>query len=105
MMVPVEPGYGLVGRDAVLRQTHATIEELTGGRGRLVLVTGEPGMGKSALLHVAVDLAAQRGVAVFTAQCAPEPGAPALWFWTQLLRGLQAEQAERADPAELDPWL
>ena len=62
-------------------------------------------MGKSALLHVAVDLAAQRGVAVFTAQCAPEPGAPPLWCWTQLLQGLQAEQAEQADPADLDPWL
>ena len=102
MMVAVEPGYGLVGRDAVLRETHATIEELTRGRGRFVLFTGEPGMGKSVLLRVATDLAAQRGMGVFSAQCAPEPGAPPLWCWTQLLQGLQAEQA---DPTELDPWL
>ena len=36
------------------------------------------------------------------AQCAPEPGAPPLWCWTQLLQGLQAEQD---NPADLDPWL
>src|SRR6478736_10052509 len=97
MMVAVEPGYGLVGRDAVLREIHATIEGLTPGRGGFVLFSGEPGMGKSALLRVAADLATQRGVAVFTAQCAPEPGAPPLWCWTQLLEGLRAEQAEHAD--------
>ena len=35
----------------------------------------------------------------FTAQCAPEPGAPPLWCWTQLFQGLRPERTA------LDPWL
>lgn len=99
MMVAVESAYGLVGRDAVLREIRTTVEELSYGHGRLVLVAGEPGMGKSALLRVAVELAARRGFGTFTAQCTPDAGAPPLWCWTQLLRALQS------DGADIDPWL
>ena len=99
MMVAVESAFGLVGREPELQAVHASVEDLTRGRGRLLLITGEPGMGKSALLRIAVDLATERGVASFTASCAPEPGAPPLWCWTQLFQGLRSERTA------LDPWL
>jgi hypothetical protein len=99
MMETVESAYGLVGRDAVLREIATSVEDLSGGRGRLVLVAGEPGMGKSAVLQVAGELAARRGLAVLTARCSPEAGTPPLWCWTQLLRSLRSQRSE------LDPWL
>jgi hypothetical protein len=41
---------GLIGRDDVLAQLVRAVEELVGGRGGLVLLTGEAGIGKSAVV-------------------------------------------------------
>lgn len=48
--------YGLFGRDEVLRSLHRTLLE-----GGSVVVTGEPGLGKSSLLKVADQLAQRAG--------------------------------------------
>jgi len=55
----------LIGRGAELARLNNWVTELLAGHGRAVLVEGEPGIGKSTLLRVALDVAAKRGCEVF----------------------------------------
>jgi DNA-binding CsgD family transcriptional regulator/tetratricopeptide (TPR) repeat protein len=55
----------LVGRAAELAVLRQWVDELIAGRGRAVLVEGEPGIGKSVLLHDVTTAAAARGCDVF----------------------------------------
>ncbi|MFI5892620.1 AAA family ATPase [Actinoplanes sp. NPDC051513] len=76
-------GGGLVGRVAEV----AALDELRAGaargEGALALLTGEPGIGKTAVLEEAVSRAA--GMAVLTGRASPDEGAPAFWPWLRLL--------------------
>ena len=47
------------------------LSETRAGRGRLVLVEGEAGIGKTALLELAMRLAAERGLTLFSARGGP----------------------------------
>lgn len=91
-------GYGLVGREPALDELAAAVAAVRAGRGRLLLISGEPGIGKSALLAAAAVMATDAGMRVHTAPCTPEPGAPPLWPWTRLLRSLATDHP-------IDPWL
>jgi len=51
----------LVGRDAELERLAAAVAAMQAGRGKIVLISGEPGIGKTALLTALVDLAAAAG--------------------------------------------
>ena len=53
------------GRDEQLSQIGAALAALTYGQGGVLLVDGAPGMGKTALLNRAEDMAAARGIRVF----------------------------------------
>jgi DNA-binding CsgD family transcriptional regulator len=55
----------LLGRDRELERLAGMIDGIA-GRGSALLVRGEPGIGKSALLGAAVDRARERGAAVVT---------------------------------------
>jgi len=59
------PGARLVGREAELDLLTQWIREVAGGLGRPVLIEGEPGIGKSALLQAARSRAIAAGCAVF----------------------------------------
>jgi tetratricopeptide (TPR) repeat protein len=79
-----------VGRRAELDELHAAIDTCASGRGGVVLLAGEPGIGKTRLTEVAADHARDGGCAVRWARCWEGPAAP-FWPWTQLVRGqLQA---------------
>jgi tetratricopeptide (TPR) repeat protein len=52
----------------------------------LVLVCGEPGVGKTALLTEAGERAARDGARVLWGQCWLSDGTPPYWPWTQVLR-------------------
>ncbi|OXM63209.1 helix-turn-helix transcriptional regulator [Amycolatopsis vastitatis] len=55
----------LVGRDGELSRLAAWIRDVAAGRGRAVLVDGEPGIGKSALVRAACAAAADAGCQVY----------------------------------------
>jgi len=62
------------------------------GRGSVLLLAGEPGIGKSTLARTSADLAKAEGIPVYWGFSWEAGGAPAYWPWTQLLRSLVAEQ-------------
>jgi len=76
-----------VGRGEELRRLEHALSQARGGAGRLLLVGGEPGIGKSRLAREAATRAAGLGFRVLWARCLEDPGAPPYWPWLQLLRG------------------
>src|SRR5690348_5915957 len=51
----------LVGRDAELERLAAAVMAAAAGRGKILLISGEPGIGKTAILTWLVDQAAAAG--------------------------------------------
>jgi tetratricopeptide (TPR) repeat protein len=68
---------------AVLR---TNLEDAFSGCGRLVLLVGEPGIGKTRTAHELTSYARQRGAQVFTGRCYEGEGAPPFWPWVQVVR-------------------
>jgi DNA-binding SARP family transcriptional activator len=75
----------IVGRTDELTVLRRAVEGvLTGGRG-LVLVEGEPGVGKSRLLEEIAVEADQRGVFMVWGRCLEGEGTPSMWPWVQVV--------------------
>ena len=68
------------------------------GRGRVVLLAGSGGMGKTRLAQQLATLAEQQGVPVLWGRCLEEPGAPPYWPWRQLMRSYLRGSGD-GDPA------
>jgi hypothetical protein len=80
----------LVGRQEPLGRLTRALEEALAGIGRLVLVSGEPGAGKTRLALEFLERADRRGARSAVGACWDGVGAPGLWPWVQVLRGLRA---------------
>jgi tetratricopeptide (TPR) repeat protein len=84
----------LLGRAAVLDRADALVDGLREGRGGLLWVRGDAGIGKTTLLTEVGRRARDSGATVLRGAAADEAtGAPAFWLWTQVLR-----QASVGDP-------
>jgi DNA-binding SARP family transcriptional activator/tetratricopeptide (TPR) repeat protein len=75
-----------VGRERELGELLAGLDEASAGHGRLFLLAGEPGIGKSRLAEELVDRARARGAVTLIGRCWEASGAPAYWPWVQSLR-------------------
>ena len=60
-MVPNEASNQLVGRKSEVELLRALVREVSSGRGRCVLVEGEPGIGKSTVMSAGMAEAASLG--------------------------------------------
>jgi hypothetical protein len=86
----------LVGREEPLRRLTRVLDETCSGIGRLALITGEPGVGKTRLALELLDDAGRRGARTAVGTCWDGAGAPGLWPWVQILRSLRAEMGSEA---------
>jgi DNA-binding SARP family transcriptional activator len=75
-----------VGRKSELAELSAALEDALSGCGRLCLLGGEPGIGKSRLAEEVITQARVRGAQVLVGRCWEAGGAPAYWPWVQALR-------------------
>jgi predicted ATPase len=85
-----------VGRSAELGELRAALTEALGGSSRAVLITGEPGIGKTALALRLTGEAEALGVPVRWGRGSESEGAAAFWPWIQIVR----DQLLRSDPAD-----
>lgn len=83
-------GEHLVGRDEQLAAIDAAVREAGRGRGRLVLITGPAGIGKTALAEAALAGAAIGGAVTARGAWDAEGDAPPLWVWSEVVAGLRA---------------
>jgi predicted ATPase/DNA-binding SARP family transcriptional activator len=90
-----------VGREAELAELVAGLEEALAGRGRLYLLVGEPGIGKSRLAEELASHARTRGARILVGRCWEAGGAPAYWPWVQSLRAYVREREPDRLRAEL----
>ena len=75
----------MVGRDNELARVTSLLDHALGGHGRLVLCTGEAGIGKTRLAEELAALAAARSAPVAWARAADRGSLPPYGFWRLLL--------------------
>ena len=75
----------LIGREAELAQARRLLDELSQGRGGVMLVGGEPGVGKTRLCQVLLDEARGRGALCLVGRCYEQEGTPPFTPYAELL--------------------
>lgn len=93
-----------VGRKAEMSQLQDRLTHAATGRGSVVLIAGEPGIGKSRFAEEVASRARASGFLVVWGRCRETEGAPAYWPWTQVLRPVLAMSGGHP-PADLQPVL
>jgi predicted ATPase len=75
-----------VGRQREIGELKVDLEEALSGQGRLVMLVGEPGIGKTRTARELAAHATLQGAGVLWGRCYAEPGAPPYWPWVQVIR-------------------
>lgn len=94
-------GEPFVGRARVMERMGELLRSAEAGRGRLCMLVGEAGIGKTRTSEMLLAQAAARGCSVWTGRCYEGDGSPAFWPWIQILRSCAREES----PEQLQAWL
>jgi DNA-binding winged helix-turn-helix (wHTH) protein/tetratricopeptide (TPR) repeat protein len=104
-----------VGRESILAMLETAMRTAISGKGGLVLLTGEPGLGKTRMAQQLAASAAKLGADSWLGRCLEVDGAPPFWPWIQILRDCMRDLgpgemrrllgAEGADIAQAVPEL
>ena len=86
-----------VGRQKEMGDLKGCLEDALSGRGRLVTLVGEPGIGKSRTAQELCTYAGLRGAQVLWGRSYEEQGVPPYWPWVQAIRSYVRER----DPEQL----
>ena len=113
--INLDIGRVFVGRQRELAELSAALEEALSGQGRLFMLMGEPGIGKTRTTQELASYAENRGAQVFWGRIREESGAPPYWPWIQVIRAYVGQEepqtlypqmgAGASDIAELVPEL
>ena len=97
MTQPGQTGRIFVGRQREMAELRAALDDAMAGRGRMVMLAGEPGIGKTRTAQELASHAESLGAQVLWGWCYEQPGAPPYWPWVQPLRSY----IERTDAVSL----
>ena len=86
-----------VGRQREMGDLKAALEDTLSGRGRLVMLVGEPGIGKSRTAQELATYAGLRGAQILWGRSYEEQGVPPYWPWVQAIRSYVRDR----DPDQL----
>ena len=86
-----------VGRQTEMDDLKAALEESLSGKGRMITLVGEPGIGKTRTCQELATYATLRNAQVLWGRCYEEQGVPPYWPWVQAIRSYVRER----DPQEL----
>ena len=86
-----------VGRQREMGDLKACLEDALSGRGRLVTLVGEPGIGKTRTAQELATYAGLRGAQVLWGRSYEEQGVPPYWPWVQAIRSYVRDR----DPEQL----
>ena len=97
---PVEEAHALdslaggvfVGRQREMGELKAALEDALSGRGRLITLVGEPGIGKTRTAQELATYAGMRSAQVLWGRCYDEQGMPPYWPWVQAIRSYVRER-------------
>jgi DNA-binding CsgD family transcriptional regulator len=90
MSAPVSEGGDqsrpIVGRVRELDVFRGAFDRMLAGQRQVVLICGEPGIGKTRCAEALASVAEDQGALVLWGRCHEEAGAPPYWPWVQILR-------------------
>jgi class 3 adenylate cyclase len=84
-----------VGREREMERLLAGLEDALAGRGRVLMLVGEPGIGKTRTAQELLTYARLRGAYVLVGRSHEGEGAPPYWPWVQMARGYIAEKGAK----------
>jgi class 3 adenylate cyclase len=90
-----------VGREREMDELRAGFEDTLSGRGRLFMLVGEPGIGKTRTAEELATYARLRKAQVLWGRCYEGEGAPAYWPWVQAIRGYVHDRDPQALLSEM----
>lgn len=94
------PSPELAGRERELGSLEGWLGAALGGSARLVLCSGEPGVGKTRLAQELIALASARDVPSLWGRATEVPGAPPYWPWMQVVGAAVGTAAGHRSAAE-----
>ena len=77
-----------VGRDQEMVNLRAVVDEALAGRGGVIVISGEPGIGKTRTAQEVGAYAADEGARVLWGRCYEEQGVPPYWPWVLATLGI-----------------
>jgi len=85
-----------VGRQLEMADLQAGLSGATSGRGRLLMLAGEPGSGKTRTTEQLATYARLCNAEVLVGRCYEGEGAPAFWPWVQIIRAYMRDREPEA---------
>jgi DNA-binding CsgD family transcriptional regulator len=87
-------GDPFVGREREMAELTEALDDTLEGRGGLIMLMGEPGIGKTRLMEELTAVARSRGTLVAWGASYEAGGTPPYWPWIQAIHSLLAEPSE-----------
>ena len=97
------PPPDFIGRQQEMAELDEVLDDALSGRGRIVMLAGEPGIGKTRLAQELASLAESKGAQVLWGWCYEREGAPPYWPWVQPLRSYVSNTAASKLDDEMGP--